>query len=104
MNENQPGRGSDQFNLRFPDGMRERLKADAAANGRSLNAEIIARLEASYEATRDDVIIAMMNGLQRDIRRISSKEFIDSLREAGEQANTDAEKDGEENPLSQEWK
>lgn len=33
--------------LRFPDGMRERLKAEAARNGRSLNAEIIHRLERS---------------------------------------------------------
>ncbi len=35
----------DKFMLRLPDGMRERLKAVAAANNRSLNAEIIARLE-----------------------------------------------------------
>lgn len=40
-----PSRGSDQFNLRFPDGMREELKILAAQNGRSLNAEIIQRLE-----------------------------------------------------------
>lgn len=42
-----PSRGSDQFNLRFPDGMRDRLKAEAAKNGRSLNAEIIHRLQSS---------------------------------------------------------
>jgi plasmid stability protein len=35
----------DQYMLRFPDGMRERLKQIAAENNRSLNAEIIARLE-----------------------------------------------------------
>ncbi len=33
--------------LRFPDGMRELLKAVAAANGRSMNAEIILRLQES---------------------------------------------------------
>ena len=43
-----PGRGSDQFPLRLPDGMRDRLKGDAALQGRSMNAEIVARLEASY--------------------------------------------------------
>ncbi|AWC25622.1 MULTISPECIES: Arc family DNA-binding protein [Aminobacter] len=40
-----PGRGSEQFMVRLPDGMREALKADAEASGRSMNAEIVARLE-----------------------------------------------------------
>ena len=39
------GRSSDQVKLRLPDGMREELKEAAKANGRSMNAEIIARLE-----------------------------------------------------------
>lgn len=34
----------DKFMLRLPDGMRDRLKAAAEANNRSLNAEIITRL------------------------------------------------------------
>ena len=37
----------DQYMLRFPEGMRDRLKALAAENGRSLNAEIVHRLEQS---------------------------------------------------------
>lgn len=44
------GRESDKFMLRFPDGMRDRLKATAAVNGRSLNAEIIHRLTVSLSA------------------------------------------------------
>ncbi|MEH7848455.1 Arc family DNA-binding protein [Rhizobium laguerreae] len=40
-----PGRGSDQFNLRFPDGMRGKIANVAEANGRSMNAEIIKRLQ-----------------------------------------------------------
>jgi len=43
------GRESDQFNLRFPDGMRDELKELAAKNGRSLNAEIIVRLKESID-------------------------------------------------------
>lgn len=39
----------DQYMLRFPDGMRERLKSLAAENGRSLNAEIIYRLQTTLE-------------------------------------------------------
>lgn len=35
----------DRYIVRFPDGMRDRLKSEASANGRSLNAEIIHRLQ-----------------------------------------------------------
>jgi predicted HicB family RNase H-like nuclease len=35
----------DMFNLRFPEGLRERIKEEAARNRRSMNAEIIFQLE-----------------------------------------------------------
>jgi len=41
-----PSRGSDQFQLRLPDGMRDRLKTRAENNGRSMNTEIVACIEA----------------------------------------------------------
>lgn len=44
-----PGRAADQFSLRLPDGMRDRIKTAAAANGRTMNAEIVHQLTA-YEA------------------------------------------------------
>lgn len=44
-----PGRGSDQFPLRFPEGMRDRIKASADKNSRSMNAEIIKLIEEGYE-------------------------------------------------------
>lgn len=37
-------RGSDQINLRLPDGMRDRIKEIAASNGRSTNTEIVVAL------------------------------------------------------------
>jgi hypothetical protein len=40
-----PGRGSDQFLIRFPEGMRDRLSEIAAKNGRSMNAELIGLLK-----------------------------------------------------------
>ncbi len=43
------GRDSDQFNLRFPDGMRDRIKEAAKQSGRSMNAEIIYRLQTTLE-------------------------------------------------------
>ena len=39
-------RDSDKFMLRLPDGMRLKIAADAKANGRSMNAEIVSRLQA----------------------------------------------------------
>ena len=43
-------RESDKFMLRLPEGMRDRIAEAAKANGRSMNAEIVARLHASFEA------------------------------------------------------
>ncbi|MCP1544556.1 Arc family DNA-binding protein [Methylorubrum extorquens] len=43
------GRESDKFMLRLPEGMRDRLKAEAEANKRSMNAEIVSRLEATFD-------------------------------------------------------
>lgn len=44
MPQESASRKLDQYIVRFPDGMRDRLKEAAAENKRSLNAEIIARL------------------------------------------------------------
>lgn len=45
-----PSDKADQYMLRFPEGMRDHLKAAADRIGRSMNAEIIARIQ-DYEAT-----------------------------------------------------
>lgn len=50
MVQDSTSRKLDQYIVRFPDGMRERLKSEAAKNRRSLNAEIIDRLENSFTA------------------------------------------------------
>lgn len=46
--------------LRFPDGMRDKIAAAAKENNRSMNAEIIARLEGSFvESASPDRFLAM---------------------------------------------
>lgn len=45
-----PSKQLDQFVLRLPDGMRDRIKAAAEAANRSMNAEIVATLEDRYPA------------------------------------------------------
>ncbi|MDH4438873.1 MAG: Arc family DNA-binding protein [Rhizobium sp.] len=52
MSEKTTGRGSDQFPLRLPDGMREQIRSASEATGRSMNAEIVNRLQASFEPGR----------------------------------------------------
>jgi hypothetical protein len=42
-------RDSDKFMLRLPGGMRERISSAAKDSGRSMNAEIVARLQGSFE-------------------------------------------------------
>ena len=44
----------DKFVVRLPDGMRERVKAAAELNNRSMNAEIVATLEEAYPPVSDD--------------------------------------------------
>ena len=65
------GRDSDKFMLRFPDGMRDKLKAEAKANNRTLNAEIVARLAASLVAGSTDLYEADL----KTSMEIMSEEF-----------------------------
>lgn len=49
-----PSDKQDQFMLRLPDGLRDRVKAAADENKRSMNAEIVDRLENSFESHAAD--------------------------------------------------
>lgn len=44
---------SDKFIVRMPDGMRQRIIEAAAGNNRTMNAEVVARLQASFEGGED---------------------------------------------------
>lgn len=71
----------DQYPLRFPDGMRAKLKDAAAQNNRSMNSEIISRIEASFQAgssSLDGEIAALISRhvdaeVQRRLRAIASQ-------------------------------
>ena len=61
-------RGMDQFPVRFPDGMRDEIKAAAERNGRSMNSEILERLSASgiigsNKTIRDEFAMAALTGM-----------------------------------------
>lgn len=56
------GRESDKFMLRLPDGMRDRIKAAAETNNRSMNAEIVAVLTDAFPPqglTIEEAVIAI---------------------------------------------
>lgn len=44
-----PSELKDRFILRLPEGMRERVADEAKSHGRSMNAEFVARLQASFD-------------------------------------------------------
>lgn len=45
-----PSEAQDKFIIRLPDGMRDQLKIASEANNRTMNAEVVARLKATFEA------------------------------------------------------
>ncbi|GLK78044.1 hypothetical protein GCM10008171_32980 [Methylopila jiangsuensis] len=66
MAQDTPSRKLDQYIVRFPHGMRDRLKSLAAENKRSLNAEIVARLEDSF-AFNDPEFTSKLDRMEIDL-------------------------------------
>ena len=54
--------------IRMPEGMRDRLAEAAKANGRSMNSEVIARLDASLDAESDDGSFAKLQQTLQDLK------------------------------------
>ena len=52
MREPYPSETQDRFMVRLPDGMRDEIKTAAQATKRTMNGEIIARLDASLQADK----------------------------------------------------
>ena len=48
MSEKYPSQLAERFQIRLPDGMRDRLRYAAEMSGRSMNAEIVHRLELTF--------------------------------------------------------
>ena len=74
MVQDSASRKLDQYIVRFPDGMRDRLKDEAAKNKRSLNAEIIARLEDSFLSEQLTIVAnesAFKPPTARELKRVA---------------------------------
>ena len=71
-----PSDAAEKFVVRFPDGMRDQIAESAKKNGRTMNAEIVARLQASFEPTSSlDAVAAQMLADSR-AQTIRQMEFL----------------------------
>lgn len=88
--EKKAGRGSDQYMIRLPDGMRDAIAKRADGNDRSMNAEIISairkhldganrfdELEAFIEKHREEIgwVYQMANDIEELQRKVNEIEF-----------------------------
>lgn len=77
-----------RYLLRLPDGLRGQIEASAKANNRSLNAEIISRLERSFDL--DDGLTELDEGFTDHEKRIDRLEAqVDTLMERAGLADYD---------------
>lgn len=75
MPQQSPSRHQDQYLVRMPGGMRDRIKAAAEASNRSMNAEIVARLEASFsEPVSQSEMAILIHDLKETLERVHAAE------------------------------
>lgn len=72
MKKTYPSDEQERFLVRLPQGMRDRIAEVAKANNRSMNAEIVARLERSFEDIDGDSKL-IDEVLQKILARLSEK-------------------------------
>lgn len=83
MPQDTPSRKLDQYIVRFPAGMRDRIKRAAEAHGRSMNAEIVQALEQMFpvEPTREELTFNLYQYLNHALLP-GSKSYNQDLNEA----------------------
>lgn len=86
-----PSDNLDKFMLRLPKGMREKIKAHAEESGRSMNSEIISRLEASFGRTGNYSAIKATN-LQMGGELSIVNSLISSLKDRDPESFTDEDR------------
>jgi len=84
-----PSETQERFIVRLPDGMRDRIAEAAKASGRSMNSEIVLRLQRSFETTTStheelDVLKAKILEVIDEVQRIKSLEAeLEELKNPG---------------------
>jgi len=110
--EKYPSELAERFQIRLPPGLRDRIKATAEANGRSMNTEIVSTLEDAYPDPQSFMeelkFLDEIDEIQRKLDRIRaaqlaeasqnfSQAFIDANAKKikGKRKVTNADEDGE---------
>jgi hypothetical protein len=68
-----PSRQLDKFIIRLPDGMRDHIKAAASASHRTMNDEVIFRLEASFHDAERSTGMAWVKRAKQDAAAATSE-------------------------------
>ncbi|MDX0438845.1 Arc family DNA-binding protein [Sinorhizobium medicae] len=102
--EKYPSDKQDQFMVRLPEGMRDRIKKAAERSGRSMNAEIVAALETYYPP--EPSIYEVLDRVHKAIELAQNaqltpyrKELIEALDQFSEQISSGMEPDQFQQPL-----
>ncbi|MDP9590571.1 UNVERIFIED_ORG: hypothetical protein J2W19_003135 [Shinella zoogloeoides] len=85
MNEKKyPSQLAERFQIRLPDGLRDRIRDSASSNNRSMNAEIVAALEEKFPPKSID--ISMLSDFLESLIGVSApdgnKEYLDYINNA----------------------
>ncbi|WP_102866930.1 Arc family DNA-binding protein [Pseudovibrio exalbescens] len=76
MSDSTKAKNKEQFVVRLPDGMRERIASAAKDNNRSMNAEIVARLEDAFSSSRlPDYILNLVDRFKWAISQINAASY-----------------------------
>lgn len=76
MSDKPKSQNQDKFIVRLPDGMRERISVAADAAGCSMNAEIVSRLQDSFDTTEETIVwhrMIELKRLNRELARLHSE-------------------------------
>ena len=80
MAQESASREQDKFMVRMPEGMRDEIAKAAKANNRSMNAEIVARLERSISDSpviaKEDLPVFFEYALRRSLKQLVGNGFI----------------------------
>lgn len=79
------------FGLRMPSDLKARVDAAAESNGRSINAECVARLQESFEARADIAALPVGVLLDEIIQRLGARVQIVIAKEVAVQEGIDRE-------------
>lgn len=76
-----PSQLADRFQVRMPEGLRDRIREAADANSRSMNAEIVATLEKAYPAPKNEKLEGLLDIMER-LSKQERQELIKKLSQA----------------------